>query len=331
MSKIKILPLILLAFIAVYFIGPQPEEPNYKFELPSNFPTNISLVDDFIKESNSIYNIRPDNESSIIWADSSSSKTEYAIVYLHGFSASPGEGNPVNRDIAKEYGMNIYIPRLAHHGLISDEALLEFSSADFINSAYEAIKIGELIGENVIVMSCSTGGTAALYNIAYSDVNVYSQIMYSPNIRLADSKASLLSKPWGLQIARLVKGSKYNIWDVPNGAEKYWYGKYRLEGVVELQNMLETSMKPTTFSKISIPTFVSYYYKDEDKQDHVVSVDAMKEMIGQLSVPKENLTEHVFTTVDAHALQSGYFSKDITEVKNQTREFLENILKIKKP
>ena len=331
MSKKRIFLLILVALTALYFLGPQPDAPLYKFQLPVNFPSELALVDGFIKESNSIHNIKPDNESVLIWADSSASKTEYALVYLHGFSASPGEGNPVNKDIAKEYGMNIYIPRLAHHGLNSNEPLLEFSGADFMNSAYEAIKLAELLGEKVIVMSCSTGGTASLYSIAYSDVNVHSQIMYSPNISLFDPKAPLLTMPWGLQIARLVKGSEYNIWEVPNDAENYWYGKYRLEAAVELQNMLESSMTPATFSKISVPTFVSYYYKDDNSQDNVVSVEAIKDMISQLSVPKESLIEHAFTTVDAHALQSEYFSKDIPEVKNQTRVFIENVLKIKKP
>ncbi|MEJ6681744.1 MAG: alpha/beta hydrolase [Flavobacteriales bacterium] len=331
MSRKRIILLIIVTIIALFFLGPQPEAPSFKFELPSNFPSELAHVDDFIEESNSIHNIKPDNESVLIWADSPASKTEYALVYLHGFSASPGEGNPVNRDIAEDYGMNIYIPRLAHHGLNSNEPLLEFSGVDFINSTYEAIKLAELLGEKVIVMSCSTGGTASLYSIAYSDVNVHSQIMYSPNISLSDPKASLLTMPWGLQIARLVKGSHYNIWELPDDAVKYWYGKYRLEAVVELQNMLETSMTPTTFSKISVPTFISYYYEDDENQDEVVSVEAIKGMINQLSVPKEFLIECAFTTVNAHALQSEYFSQDIPEVKKQTREFIENVLKIKKP
>ena len=76
MSKKRIFLLILVALTALYFIGPQPDVPSYKFELPDNFPSELALVDGFIEESNSIHNIKPDNESVLIWADSSTSKTE---------------------------------------------------------------------------------------------------------------------------------------------------------------------------------------------------------------------------------------------------------------
>ncbi len=331
MKKTKLFLLLVLIMVVSYFLGPQPDHPSYKFELTQEFPSSISQIEDYIEDSNSTFNIREFNESQIIWADSLAVKTEYSIVYLHGFSASPGEGNPVNKEIAKEYGMNLYIPRLAHHGLVSDEPLVDFSASEFMNSAYEAIKLGELIGEKVIVMSCSTGSTASLFNIAESDVEVFAQVMYSPNIRLFDSKAPLLTMPWGLQIAQLVKGGDYNEWEVPAEASKYWYGKYRLEGVVELQNMLETSMTPSTFSKISVPTFIGYYYKDENNQDNVVSVSDIKDMITHLSVPQDKFEGHVFTEVGAHALQSEYFSKNIPSVIEQTQLFFENVLKIEKP
>ena len=46
------------------------------------------------------HRLKPDNEARIVWADSSRQKTAYAIVYLHGFSASLGEGDPTDTDIA---------------------------------------------------------------------------------------------------------------------------------------------------------------------------------------------------------------------------------------
>ena len=40
--------------------------------------------------------IKPDNQARIIWADSSKKeKTKIAFLYLHGFSASQAEGDPV--------------------------------------------------------------------------------------------------------------------------------------------------------------------------------------------------------------------------------------------
>lgn len=45
------------------------------------------------------------------------SKTKYAFVYLHGFSASEKEGHPVHRNIAKHFNANLYLARLQGHGL----------------------------------------------------------------------------------------------------------------------------------------------------------------------------------------------------------------------
>lgn len=332
MKKRRIILITLVILTGTYFLGPQPDIPIFKFSLSPSFPKSIEQVNDYITNINTPHNIKPNNESHVYWAAPDSiTKTEYAIVYLHGFSASPGEGIPIHTEIAKEYGMNLYVPRLASHGLVSQEPLLDFDAASFINSAYEALKVGELIGEKVIVMSCSTGGTASLYNVAFSDASVFAQIMYSPNIQLADPKTELLTKPWGLQIARIVKGGNYHIWDLPEEAKEYWYGKYRLEAVVELQNMIENSMTPSTFEAVSVPSFIGYYYKDEENQDATVSVSAMKEMIGQLGTENSQIKEFAFTEVGVHAIQSGYFSKDVESVIAQTEDFLENILEIKKP
>ena len=41
--------------------------------------------------------------------DSLKEKTEYAVVYLHGFSASQEEGDPVHYDFAKKFGCNLFL------------------------------------------------------------------------------------------------------------------------------------------------------------------------------------------------------------------------------
>ncbi|MEI2749521.1 MAG: hypothetical protein V9E88_12255 [Ferruginibacter sp.] len=111
-------------------------------------------------------------------------------------------------------------------------------------------------------------------------------ILYSPNIAINDPNAWLLNNPWGLQIARLVKWSKYNdpSDDRPIYSQ-YWNKPYRLESVVALQEMLETSMNKDTFKKISQPALMLYYYKDEQHQDPVVKVSAMLEMFDELGTP----------------------------------------------
>lgn len=327
MKKKRIMPLILTALVVAYFFGPVPSEPNLDnlkiVEVPSSIPELVNWV----AEGESQFDIKPNNSSYFKFvAPDSLYKTEFTLLYLHGFSASPGEGLPVHEDIAKEYGMNLYVPRLYEHGLIEDEPMINFNGEGWMTSAKQAIEVAKQIGEKVIVMSCSTGGTASLFLSAQNDPAVVGQICYSPNIDLYDPKSFLLTKPWGLQIGRKVLGGDHYTWDVPKGAEKYWHGKYRIESLIQLKAMLDKSMEEEVFEKIKIPTFIAYYYKNEEEQDDVVSIEATKEMIEELGVAKENLDVVVLPTVGAHGMQSQFFSEDLEILKKETREFLDGII-----
>ena len=48
---------------------------------------------------------------------------------------------------------------------------------------------------------------------------------------------------------------------------QYWYNKYRMESTVQLEELLETTMKESLFEKIKQPVLLLYYYKDEEHQD----------------------------------------------------------------
>src|SRR5688500_11460221 len=107
MRSKKWLLLIPFGLLILYSVGPNPKSPNYNNELPS-VPADASLLEKFVNEKESFHKLRPDNHARIIWAnDSTKQKTDYSIVYLHGFTASQGEGEPVHRQIAKELGCNL--------------------------------------------------------------------------------------------------------------------------------------------------------------------------------------------------------------------------------
>ncbi|MFZ8461094.1 alpha/beta hydrolase, partial [Staphylococcus aureus] len=85
------------------------------------------------------HKIKENNEARIVWAnDTLKQKTNYAIVYLHGFSASQEEGNPVHRNIAKQFGCNLYLARLAEHGIDTVDALFNYTADRLWESAKEA-------------------------------------------------------------------------------------------------------------------------------------------------------------------------------------------------
>jgi esterase/lipase len=325
MRLLKILLALTLVLFFVYWFGPHPSKPVYSSELPSVPAEPIALLN-YVQQVESKHSIKKDNEAEIIWADSiGKHKTAYAIVYLHGFSASKMEGAPTHKDIAKKFGCNLYLARLAEHGIDTTEALVNMTADNLWETAKQAYAIGKQLGEKVILMGTSTGGTLAL-QLAATYPEVAGIILYSPNIAVNDPNAWLLNNPWGVQIARLVKGSNYNIIQADTVYAKYWNTKYRLEAVASLEELLETKMNTATFQSIKQPVLTLYYYKDEKNQDPVVKVSATKEMFTQLGTAKELKRAVAMPNTGNHVLGSPILSKDVPGVEKETSNFMQEIM-----
>jgi esterase/lipase len=317
----------IIVIIAVYFVGPEPGKPKWEEVFPT-VPAHPDSLEAYIAKKERAHKLKPDNHARIVWADSTRSRTEYAVVYLHGFSASQKEGDPVHRRFAAEFGCNLYLARLADHGIDTVDAMINFTTDRWWASAREALTIGKRLGDKVIIMSTSTGGTMALALAAASPDDVYALINMSPNIAINNDAAFLLNNPWGLYIARMVTGGKYREWDAPPEREQYWYSKYRLEAVVELQEMLESKMTKETFSKITQPCLTLYYYKNEEQQDPEVKVSAMLDMMAQLGTPEEQKRAVAIPNANAHVLGCSLVSQDVESVYSAMQEFAREVLKM---
>ncbi len=327
MKFLKWTGIIVLLLIVVYFLGPKPSAPKYSTELPA-IPPDPVLLEKYISEKEALHKLKPDNEARIVWLnDSLKRQTDYAVVYLHGFSASQEEGDPVHVEFARAFGCNLFLSRLAEHGIDTVDAMINLTAEKLWNSAKEAFAIGKQLGKKVIIIATSTGGTLAL-KLAAEFPEIAGLILLSPNIAINDPNAWLLNNPWGLHIARLIKG-KYNTSDDTAAIEeKYWYHKYRMESTVELEELLETTMKASLFEKIKQPTLLLYYYKDEEHQDDVVKVSAMKRMFRQLGTPVSLKKEIATANTGEHVIGSYIKSKDIETVKNECIKFGKEILKL---
>jgi esterase/lipase len=331
-KPIKIILSILVILIAVYFIGPKPPSPELNRDLPS-LPASIRNLDAYIYGKESAHNIRPDNESRIVWAEGiTGERTDYSLLYLHGFSASWYEGYPANIGFARHFGMNAYLPRLAAHGLDAEDPLLDMTPDNLWKSAKEALMIARTLGRKVIIMSTSTGGTLALKLAADFPEYVDGLILYSPNIRINNSTAFLLSGPWGLQLARRVYNDKYRVTNEDFASKdcQYWNCRYRLEAVVYLQQLVDEAMKKETFSQVTAPVFLGYYYKDDKNQDQVVRVDAMLKMFDQLGTSPDQKVKVSFPEAGSHVIASELTSGAVNEVMQETLKFGEDILNLKR-
>lgn len=316
--------ILLVALAIVYFVGPKPAQPKYDPVLPT-VPALADLTT-YIAQQEAKHKVKPGNEAEIIWADSTKSESEYAIVYLHGFSASKEEGNPAYNYLAKALHANLYLARLADHGLDTIAPMQYFTADRLWESAKEAYAIGKKLGKKVILVGTSTGGTLALQLAAtYPEVN--SLVLMSPNIAINDPNAWLLNNPWGLQIARKVTGGDERKVDGKKPEyRKFWYTNYRLESVVQLEELLETSMNKQLFEKVKQPVLLLYYFKNEAEQDPVVKVDAMLKMFDELGTPAAQKQKIAIPNAGNHVIGSSITSKDILGVEKAMDGFIKTRL-----
>jgi esterase/lipase len=324
MRILKIVILSLFTLFVIYFLGPKPPKPELNDVLP--IVASLNALDSQITAMEAPHKIKPNNEAKIIWAVSSKTQTEYAIVYLHGFSASQMEGDPVHQNIAKQFHCNLYLARLAEHGIDTTEDLMNLTAENYWESAKLAYAIGKQLGKKVILMGTSTGGTLAL-QLAANYPEIAGLILYSPNIEIFDPSALLLNNPWGLQIGRTVLKSNYvDIKYKDSAYPTYWNKHYRIEAVVALQNLLEATMTEATFKKIHQPTLALYYYKDEAHQDNVVKVKAIQKMMQQLATPSNLKMEMAMPNTGNHVLASPIVSNDIVSVEKATTKFMKEVI-----
>ena len=320
--------LILLIPIALYFVGPKPDFAPVDPSTPT-LQCELSDLDSLVAADNAkIIDLKPGNESKIVWADTVKRKTKFAVVYLHGFSASEMEGDPVHRNFAKKYGCNLYLSRLEDHGRQDSNSFVKLTPDNFYESAQRALSIGQMLGDSIILMSCSTGSTLSIM-LAQQYPFIHSFIMFSPNIDIKDPLSGLTIGPWGSELTSLVLGSDYNHISYTPEAQKYWNPVYHKNGILTTKKIIVDNMTTQNFKSINQPLFIAYYFRDQDHQDQVVSVARMNDFFDQVSTAGQKKRKYVSTTADSHVVASSIQSKDVAGVQAACFRFADEVLHLK--
>lgn len=315
----------LLSVIVV--LGPRPDHGELDGTLPVVTTDLIALEQEINQAEAANPYIKEDNEARIVWADSLKQKTPYSIVYLHGFGASQGEGAPVHTTLAKKYGFNLYLSRLKEQGIESDSAFKSMTAKNLLESAKEAVAVGKALGEKVIIMGTSTGGALGLY-IAAENPDIAGLVLYSPIIAPKDDKLYLFNRPWGMQLMKTMVGDDYVIEEREGLTRQYWSRIYYMEGYAALAGVVEETMVEETFRKIECPVFLAYYYKNEQEQDDVVSVSAMRTMFNQLGTPQNLKRQVAFPEAGNHVIASYVHSQDWRGVLRETDLFFQEVMNL---
>lgn len=203
----------------------------------------------------------PGTEKRFHWAHADRRRTPLSIVYLHGYSATRQEVDPLCDELALTLGANVFYTRLAGHGR-SPAAMGEVNGNDWLNDAHEALVIGRAIGERVIVVGTSTGGTLALWLAEQGlTASVAAQILISPNLGPRERASELLAGPWGAQLLALLIGDEYR-WQPLNAEQaKYWTWQYPARALLPMMAVVR-AVREANLQRVRMPTLIIYSPND---------------------------------------------------------------------
>lgn len=313
----------------VYMLGPKVKNQELTIKYPE-IPTRIAELQSYVNQrEDSVIGLKEGNEAYIVWADSlNKRKTPYSIIYIHGFGASPMEGDPVHRFLAAHFGANLFVTRLPDHGIKRENGMEYMSAQALANAAGEAYQIGKSLGDEVIVVGTSMGGALSIL-LASQQPDIKAVILYSPAIRDYGERLSGFFSPWKKKLMEMTMMEEKMIHQKRDGEKAmYWSEDYHINGYESLAVLLYSNMNESTFKKIKQPLFLGYYYKDNKAQDMVVSVPKMTEMFEKVSTPESLKRQKSFPNSGDHVIGSSITSGDWEGVLFSTIDFLENVVKI---
>lgn len=255
--------LLALLALVTFFMGPTNEfGPNTPTER-AQAPSPLNELDNWLAQSEAkVSGLKPGTAKGIVWAHADKQATEWAVVYVHGFSASRLETAPVADDVGKALGANVFYTRLTGHGL-PGEAMGEASAQDWLADTLEAVRIGKTLGRKVLLISCSTGSTLATWLATSPDATlVDAHVFISPNFGLKNKAAELVNGHWGHRIAYAVTGPKVEYTsDNPRDAQG-WTQSYPTKAIFPMLALVK-KVRDTDLSAFKTPVLVLYSEQDE--------------------------------------------------------------------
>lgn len=240
-------------------------------------------------EASKIAGVRPGTEERLLRI--APGQTDWAILYIHGFGASRGEGEIIVDQLAKKWHANTYYMRLPGH-ITTTEDHATHTYTEYLDSAEETLRMMPQLGKHILIIGTSTGGTLATHLAAQHPERVQALILASPFFEFKTASAILFQIPGGLTLGKLVLGEDRNAgWDDPRKHpeyEKHWLIEQKLDALGNLNDLRAYVAHKNTYQKITAPVMMLYYYKDEEHQDNVIDIKAALEAFHQFGTLKSN-------------------------------------------
>jgi esterase/lipase len=169
-------------------------------------------------------------------------------------------------------GANLFYTRLTGHGR-GGQPMAEATVNDWLNDTVEALEIGRRIGEKVIVIGVSTGGTLATWLGTYDHSDdIVAYILISPNYMPKPAAAPFLTLPRAHHILPLFFGDTWT-WEPTNPLHgTYWATSHPISAVFTMMRLVQL-VRRSDVSQIQGPALFIL-----STQDQVVRPAATEKM-----------------------------------------------------
>ncbi|MAY61388.1 MAG: alpha/beta hydrolase [Rhizobiales bacterium] len=278
-GKVRIVVYVLLAVAlaaaALWLLGPRPVADTAITFQSASLPEDL---DTYLSEKESAFaDIRAENGKQIVWAyPNSRARTPLAIIYVHGFSASPAEIRPVPDEVARRLGANLFFTRLAGHGRTAN-AMANGSVNAWINDYAEAIAIGRRLGEKVVVMATSTGASLATWAGLQPELaeNVAGYVFVSPNYGVQAPGSFLLTAPFAPALVKLIIGERRGF--KPHNARQAenWTTEYPSSALIPMAQIVALA-HDSEVERIDAPALFVF-----SPDDQVVRPDKTRQIVAR--------------------------------------------------
>lgn len=247
---------------AMWAFGPrEPAELSGSFDA-RKFGEGVQVYFESIESG--VEGLRPGVKKRVIWREGfKEQRTPVSVLYLHGFSATSEEIRPVPDLVADALGANLVYTRLTGHGR-DGEALAKATVADWMHDLAEGLAAARAVGERVVVLSTSTGGTlaAAAAMDAELSKDVAAMIFVSPNFGVNDPAAPLLTLPGARWWVPLVAGPTRSFAPDSDAQAAFWTTSYPTVSLLPMAALVK-AVAGLDFSQARVPAL--FWISPEDQ------------------------------------------------------------------
>ncbi|WP_019304340.1 alpha/beta hydrolase [Xanthomonas oryzae] len=269
--------------------------------------------------------LKPGNAARCHWQHAADIRTPLALLYLHSFSASPGEAGALPEQMADALAANAYVHRWPGHGLSTADAMQGLTAAVLQTSALEALAQAQRMGERIAIIGSSMGATLGFWLgfwlAAQRPDAVAAVVAWSPGIQpgIQPADPALLDQVCAAQVPLTDPRPR------TPAAHAFWAETIHPDGFRALCSLFQVVATDPPWQRVRCPVLLGDYRAADGREDATASVPAMLDMFVALGTAPAHKLAIAFDS-GAHAIGSPHKTPLADAVAQASVAFLQEQL-----